>query len=320
MKPRLEWKVGLFVLISLVLLAVLLIQFSKGMTLFRPTYTILLRSANVSGLKPRSAVLMSGVQVGTVNSIRLDPEGRSVTIELRIYKQFQIFKDARFYIGQSGFLGDQFVAIQPTQNKGGLYTDGDLAHAQPPFDIQEVARSASELLQRIDETAARLNDAVVDVRRYLLNQETLTNLAIAAGNLREASDRAVVTVGDIHQLIQTNTLALSQTGTNLVHFSEQLSQFASGLNDVVSSNSPGVNDAVKNIESSTVVLKNILDDVHAGKGFAGDILKNRELAADMSQIASNLTITTSNLNRLGLWGIMWKHKPPKTEEPKKSSK
>ena len=37
-KSRLELKVGLFVFICLVLLAVLLMQFSKGATLFRPTY------------------------------------------------------------------------------------------------------------------------------------------------------------------------------------------------------------------------------------------------------------------------------------------
>jgi hypothetical protein len=28
-------------------------------------------------------------------------------------------------------------------------------------------------------------------------------------------------------------------------------------------------------------------------------------------IAGNLSVTTSNLNRLGLWGILWSHKPPK---------
>ncbi len=316
MKPRLEWKVGLFVLISLIVLAVLLIQFSKGMTLFRPTYNILLRSANVSGLKERASVLMSGVQVGSVYSIGLDPDGRSVTIDLRLYKKFQVHKDALFLIEQSGFLGDEYVGIQPGKNQAELFKDGDMAQAEPPFDIQAVARSASGFVQRIDETAKKLNDAVVDIRKYLLNEETLTNLALAAGNLRVASERAVVAVGDINQLVETNGPAFSQAGTNLVYFSEQMSQFAGSLDEVIATNRPAINDTVKNIESSSEMLKNILDDVHAGKGFAGDILKNPELAAYMSQIAQNLSVTTSNLNRLGLWGILWKHKPPKTEPSK----
>ena len=74
-KSRLEWKVGLFVLVGLVLLGALALQFSKGTTFFRPTYTIKLRTANVGGLKLRSAVLMAGVQIGTVSDIRLAPGG-----------------------------------------------------------------------------------------------------------------------------------------------------------------------------------------------------------------------------------------------------
>ncbi len=53
-KSRLETKVGLFVFIGLVLLAVLLIQFSKGTSLFRGTYDLRLHARNVGGLKPRA--------------------------------------------------------------------------------------------------------------------------------------------------------------------------------------------------------------------------------------------------------------------------
>src|SRR5205085_6108506 len=133
-KSHQEWKVGLFVLIGLVLLAGLLLEFSKGLSFFRPTYVIYLRAANVGGLKPSAAVLMSGVQVGTVSDIQLAPDGKSVTITLRLYKQFVIHKDAKFIIDQSGFLGDQFVAIEPTQNEGQPFQNQDHATAEPPFN------------------------------------------------------------------------------------------------------------------------------------------------------------------------------------------
>src|SRR5262245_19040154 len=106
-KSRLEWRVGLFVLVGLLLLAALLIQFSKGTTFFRPTMHILLRAGNVGGLKLRAQVLMAGVQVGSVSDIRLGPQGTNVTITLKIYSQYIVHKDARFLIEQSGFLGDQ---------------------------------------------------------------------------------------------------------------------------------------------------------------------------------------------------------------------
>src|SRR5215213_9372823 len=156
-KTRLEWRVGLFVFIGLVVLGALLLQFSKGTTFFRPTYNLLLRAANVGGLKVKSSVFMAGVQVGTVSDIKLGPQGTNVTITLKIYKQFEIHTDARFLIEQAGFLGDQYVAILPTKNQGDIFHDNDTTEAEAPFNLQEVARSAGGFLQRVDETAKKLN-------------------------------------------------------------------------------------------------------------------------------------------------------------------
>src|SRR5262245_32550794 len=95
-KKRLEWRVGVFVFVGLVGLALLLLQFSKGTSLFKPTYDLFLKARNVGGLKNRATVLMSGVQIGTVSDIALNPEGTNVTITLKIYTKYVIHKDAEF--------------------------------------------------------------------------------------------------------------------------------------------------------------------------------------------------------------------------------
>ena len=81
-KKRLEMKVGLFVLVGLALMAVLMVQFSKGTSLFRGTYTLKLRASNIGGLKAKTGVLLAGVQVGTVSAVKLDPSGTNVTIHI----------------------------------------------------------------------------------------------------------------------------------------------------------------------------------------------------------------------------------------------
>jgi phospholipid/cholesterol/gamma-HCH transport system substrate-binding protein len=312
---RLEWKVGLFVFIGLALLGALLLQFSKGTTFFRPTYTILLRAENVGGLKTRADVLMAGVRVGTVSDLKLGPEGTNVTISLRVYSQYVIHKDARILIEQSGFLGDQYVAVIPTKNQGDVFHDQDVAVAEAPFNLQEVARYAGGFLKSVDETTHRLNETITDVRRLVLNEQTLTNFAVAVNNMRTVSERALLTVDEINSLVASNGPALDRSGSNLVYFSEQINGFAQGLSGVLATNSSSLNSAVKNIESSTVVLKTLMDDLQAGKGLAGKVLKDDELAATMSRMANDLSITTSNLNRLGLWGILWKKKAPKNDSP-----
>lgn len=312
---RQQLKVGLFVFIGLVLLAGLLLEFSKGLTLFRPTYDILLRCDTAGSLKPRAQVLMSGVQIGTVSEIRLAPTGKFVTITLRIYSEYKVYKTAEFFIEQSGFLGDQYIAIVPRNNQGPVFENGGVANAEAPFNMLEVARSASGFVKRIDETAQRLNDTLSDVRHYLLNRETLTNLSVAAANLRMASDRAVVLVDNIDAFVSTNANALAGAGTNLTLFSDELLRFADELTGVLSSNTPAINQAVKNVESSTAILKSSMEQIDAGKGLAGVLLKNEQIGTNLKEITQNLSVTSSNLNRLGLWGILWQHRPPKPASP-----
>jgi len=298
-------------MIGLVLLAILLLQFSKGVTLPGQTYTIKLRAANISGLKTKSQVLMAGVQIGTVSDLVLSPEGTNVTISLRILNRFEIHKDARFVIEQSGFLGDQYVAILPTKNAGDIFHDGDIAQTEAPFNMQEVARLAAGFLQRIEETAVRLNESIADVRKLVLNEQTLTNFSTAVSNMRVVSERALGTIDNLDALVSSNSPALGHSSSNLVVFSDELKEFSEGLSGILATNRDEIHSAVKNIESSSAILKNALEDLQSGKGLAGALLKNEHLAASVSSIDNNLSITSSNLNRLGLWNILWQHKPRK---------
>ena len=314
-QSRLEGKVGLFVFIGLVLLAGLLLQFSKGTSLFRPTYDIQLRAGSVGGLKTRAQVLMSGVQVGSVADMRLAPDGKSVLITLRIYRQYQIRKDARFVIEQSGFLGDQYVAILPTRNEGDFFGPGDEAKAEPPLDLQEVARSAAGFLTHIDSAATNVNTALNEARATIFSLRALTNLAATFDNFHRVSERSLSIADNVDALVESNRPSITVSVSNLLFFSEQLNQSASAVRVLLATNSPEIEAAVKNIQSSSATLKNLLDGVQAGKGLAGKLLENEEVAANMVQIVNNLSITTSNLNRLGLWSVLRPHKPPRTNAP-----
>src|SRR5436190_11351852 len=89
-RKQLEWKVGLFVVACLVLLGLLVLNFSKGLTFFTSTYTLRLRTSNVGGIKREAAVLVAGVSVGNVVGAELSPDGRTVTVLLKILSRYQI--------------------------------------------------------------------------------------------------------------------------------------------------------------------------------------------------------------------------------------
>ncbi len=311
-KSRLEIKVGLFVAVVLLVLAVVMIQFSKGTSLFRGTYRIKLHTQNVGGLKEQSSVLLAGVAVGTVKKIQLDRSGTNVTVLLQIYKDFPIYHDARFVIESAGFLGDQFVSVIPTANTEPKLADGADVTCQVPFNIQEVARSAAGFIQRIDETAKKLDASVTDLRAQVLNAQTLANFSVAMTNLQVVSEQAVATITDLKQLVATNTDQVNLAISNAVLFSAKLASLADEASVILATNGANLTAATKNITDVSETAKRLAADLQAGKGLAGTVLQNPELATHVQAIAANLAITSSNLNRLGLWGILWSHKPDST--------
>lgn len=308
-KTRLEMKVGLFVFIGLVLMAIMMVQFSKGTSLFRGTYTLNLHASNIGGLKAKTGVLLAGVQVGTVSDVQLDPSGTNVTIRLEIYKDYTIYHDARFVIEQAGFLGDQYVSIIPTTNNLPVLKDGDVVTCQPPFNLQEVARGAAGFIQRIDETAKKLDASVADLRTHVLNAQTLSEFGASITNMKLFTEQALDTVQDINTIVNTNGAQADVAVSNAVLFSSHLIELSDSAKALLATNSINLNQATRDIADSTAILKQIAGDLQAGRGLAGAVLQSPELATNVQAIAANLAITSSNLNRRGLWGILWSHEP-----------
>ena len=82
---------------------------------------------------------------------------------------------------------------------------------------------------------------------------------------------------------------------------------------LIDTNVPAINDSIRDIQQSTESLKNLLNKAETGDNLAAALLADEELANQISDIAYNLSVTSSNLNERGLWGIMWKKKKPKPE-------
>jgi len=311
-KTRLEIKVGVFVAVCLVLLAVMMVQFNKGASLLNDTYIIKLHTANVGGLKKEADVLLAGYKVGSVKDLQLATNGRSVTIYLKINKKYPIWHDARFVIEQAGFLGDQYVSVLPTKNESPAFTNNADVDCQEPFDLQEVARGAAGFIKRMDDTAQKLDASVTDLRAQVLNAETLSSFGVALTNMRAFTVQAMGAVDQINTILSTNGTQVSLAVSNLVHFSSQLNQLGDSAQGILATNNVNITEATRNIDDMTATWKQISTDVQSGKGLAGTVLQNQELATNVQNIAANLALTTSNLNRVGLWGILWSHKSPST--------
>ena len=307
-ESRQEWKVGLFVALGLVLVAALMVQFSKREAFFTPTYEIALQSRNVSGLKKGASVLLLGVNIGSVRTLELTPGARDVVVYLRILKQYQIHSDARFVIEQAGFLGDLYISVVPNSNEGPLLHNHSVARCEEPFDLQEAARTGASLLRRIDLTVRKINDTFERLDRTVLSETNLNGLSVSMGNLQLLSEHALRAADSLSSILDTNSPTISAGASNLLSFSERLNSVAAEAQEAIATNRPVLRRIVKNVDSASGVMNDLIRDLQAGKGLAGSLLENEQLQIHMNQTMSNLTMLSSNLAR---FGILYKPKAAK---------
>ena len=313
MKAKKEWKVGLFLAIALVVAAALVINFSKGTNPFTETTLLHLKTKNVDGLKRNSVVLMAGVPVGSISAIRLDTEKGEVTLDAKIKAEYQIRADAKFFIETAGFLGDKYIGVIPGDNKLPPLKNGDEVICQESFDLVRAARSATDLMDELKTVASQITNIVNRIDSKLLDEQTLTNLAAGLSNLREISSEASATIAGVNQLILTNTPPINAAIENVVTFSDQLKNAGGDLQNLINTNSVVIDESLANIKKTTESLHNLVAAAEQGKGLAGKLFSDEELASNFSMLSSNLVEVSAKLNRGGLWGILWKDKTKKPD-------
>lgn len=307
------WKVGLFVAISLIAIGGVVMSFSKGVGM-SSRYPLLLSSQNAAGLIPGAKVLMSGVPIGSVRRIEIDPDGKNVTITTEILTKFNIRSNSVFTITQSGFLGDQYISVFPSDIHNPPLLPGSIVPCEEPFDISEVVRASGSLLKRVDAAIAQMSTAIARVDRTLLTETTLTNLAATIGNFRIFSDRMLLTWDNVDGVISTNAPALAQIFTNLNGFSIELKDAADEFREMLVTNKNHVASTLRNFEASSEKINALLTEVTSGKGLAGALLNNSTLASNVSITISNFSVLSSNINSHGIWSVIRKPRVTKPTE------
>lgn len=137
-KYALETYVGIFVLIGLICVAYLTVKLGKFEVLGGDYYVLKARFASVSGLKQGSSVEMAGVQIGTVDRIRINTELQVAEVELKIRKDIALSEDTIASIKTNGLIGDKYVRMTPGGSEEVL-GDGDrIMETESAIDLEEL--------------------------------------------------------------------------------------------------------------------------------------------------------------------------------------
>ena len=140
------FRLGVFVVTTLLFLAIGIFRIGNKKFLFSSTYRVKADFRNVSGLSNGADVRVGGIHEGTVTRIDLPrrPEDK-VTVEMDMEKSTEnvIKKDSIASIKTEGLLGDKYVEISFGSDKGATIQDGDVIGSQAPKDLSDLATSTA---------------------------------------------------------------------------------------------------------------------------------------------------------------------------------
>ncbi len=304
-----ELRVGLFVLVGLLILAVA-IFYVTGAGVFGPKYRINTFLPEVAGLSKGAPVRLDGVEIGNVERITMVPRENgkppdkmhNIEIGMRLDRHYQndILTDSIASLVTEGLLGNRYVNIKRGYT-GVPLKDGQTVTGGEEKAMQEVVERSADVLANLKALSEQIQDIVGDVKqgkgtlgKLITDEQAYNHL----NSILAKGDRIATTVqsgqGTLGRLIMKDEMGnkventVDQINTVLADLRAQKGTLGKLLYD------PTLYDQAKEALTNGNA---VLGDVRAGKGTLGKLATDETLYNKLRDTSSNLAEATSKLNK-----------------------
>ncbi len=217
-------------------------------------------TSSVSGLKAEAPVRYRGVDVGRVESIKIEP-GASGRIHVRIGVQEDtpITKSTYAQLGYQGVTGLAYVSLNDDGTSSELLKTGD--REPPRIDLRpSVFDSSLDLVAAVNELSGRMND--------LLNEENRRLVTRMLGGIERASLRTAELAERLQPGVEKLFVEIGALSRKLEERSQAFDRMAASLGEVgVAARSfndetlPRFNALVEQLNRDTRALDRVLNTV-----------------------------------------------------------
>ncbi len=258
-----EIKVGFFVIVVLAMIGLLSMQASEDPGYVGSSRKLFFRLDDASGLIPRSAVKVSGIDVGIIKSMKFD-RGKAL-LEVSIRGDIRVTSSASVEIRPNGILGDKYVEIVPGDpDDPPLGENAEILLVNNKASMDMVLKEVSKVVQSVNEVAEALKAAVKDggeksgpLGRIIGNVDKLTaDLAeMSRGNKKKIND----IIENVHAITETLEATVNDEGDE---------GFKAAWKRVSSS--------VAKIDRSMSNVEEITEKINKGQGTLGKLVNDEQ--------------------------------------------
>jgi phospholipid/cholesterol/gamma-HCH transport system substrate-binding protein len=189
-------RLGLFILGGLTLFVIAIFVIGKQKNLFNPVFKLTATFNNVSGLLVGSNIRFSGINVGTVDNIRIFNDS-TVQVDMIINKNVQRFikADCEAGIGSSGIIGDRILIITQGGNDAPLVKDGQRITSKEPVEtdaimssLQTTADNAAIISTQLAEIMVKINNGNGALWKLIQDSTMADNINQTIVSLKKSSN------------------------------------------------------------------------------------------------------------------------------------
>jgi len=298
--------VGVFIILALAMIIVTLVFIARGQKWFEKRYYYTAVFDRVHGLKPGTDVTISGMEVGTVKSLRLNPQSKvEVTLEiLETYKD-HLRQDSRVTI-VSGLLGGKTVEVtMGSPNQSPLPAGGTIASQEPKeltdilkeVDVKTPLKKVDEALENLKSITAKLNHPRGELFTLLQNVEFVTRqLKSGQGNVG-----AILQDKKMYGEIMAAIESIRRSAGNIEETTQNAAKVSKDLPKVTAEIDRTLQEIPKILEDVKKVTADLPQAMEKIQKALGDVLaitgEAKGITAEVKEIATDLKAITGNIKK-----------------------
>ncbi len=203
--PKFKLRLGLFVAGGITLFVLAIFIIGKQKSLFKPVFKLYSTFYNVSGLQVGNNIRFAGINVGTVDNIRIIDDS-TVQVEMILDKLVKGFikTDSEVTIGSEGLIGDRLLIITQGSSGAQIANDGESLASNEPIETDAILASLeitagnaeiisyqlAQIMYKINSGNGTLGRLIQDTTLAENFDKTMTNLEKSSKSLDENMEAA----------------------------------------------------------------------------------------------------------------------------------
>lgn len=298
-------RVSVFVLAMVLVAAGLVVVF--GQFRFASSSTYHANFANASLLKNGSKVRIAGVDVGSVRTVKLNPDN-TVDIAFEVDKSYQLYSSTRASIRYENLVGDRFLEI--TAGPGDLQQlppggTIDLQHTDPALDLDALLGGLRPVLKGLE--GEKINEITSSIVQLLQGQggalsDVLSNTGAFTQNVANRHQLISDVIQNLSAVLATADDKRTQFDTSVDQLQQVIASLEQGRDPIAGAISPlaaAEKDLTDMLVQSRRPLQGVIENV---RPFATE-LDDRK--AEINGILEPLAENWLRLNALGAYGAFF---------------